>query len=220
VTALEAFKKIKAGMVLTMDPGNTETGWILGTHDTSVVGHLRIHASGIAPNDKLLEALLLTQLCHRGRLVIECPRPRGQRTAAEEMETLIVIGRLLQAWTGEWSYAFRMTIKAHITGAANAKDGQVVQALKDRFGGEELAVGGKRCQKCAGTGLRGGKKNPRTCEFCDGARWRVPPGVLYGVKAHIWQALAVMCWWVDAKRADQRRIGGLQPTKTAPVAAN
>ena len=89
----------------------------------------------------------------------------------------------------------RPTIKTHLCGVASAKDSNVRQALIDRFGGDEVAVGGKKCQTCKGKGWKGTGRP--VCPECDGDKYETPPGVLHGVSGHAWSALAVGVTYLD-----------------------
>jgi len=145
-----------------------------------------------------------------------------------------MIGRFLQVWAvSRWSYIHRDDVKFHLTNDARAKDKNVTQALKDRFGGERHAVGGIRCKTCGGKGWHGRgwvdcphcKKGCAKCKKkgqiftrllcgeCEGDKWEVPPGPLYGIKSHAWQALAVSCYHVDQPRLIQAIM--LKPDRKA-----
>lgn len=90
----------------------------------------------------------------------------GMPVGKSVFDTCVWIGRFIQEWArlGGVHYALiqRQRIKALLCGSARAKDANVRQALIDRWGGREKAIGRKAC-----------------------------PGPLYGVKTHIWAALAV-----------------------------
>ena len=64
---------------------------------------------------------------------------------------------------------YRKDVKLHLCGSPRAKDSNIRQALIDRFGpGKEKAIGLKKT-----------------------------PGPLYGVKSHVWAALAVAVTHLD-----------------------
>ncbi len=234
--------KLKPGYWLCIDPGNVKSGWLTCIEDESVMGHLRVVRSGIDPNRTIRRAMAQQREMQKEvTLLMECPKPRGQPTSAEEMETLVEIGRTMQMWRGPWSYIFRQEAKNGIVGFAQAKDKHVSQALKDRFGGEAIAVGGKRCKKCSGTKVVGKTRCPRCllgtktnndCEHCDGGKdksvyeketclecegsgWHEGrgPGPLHDMSAHKWAALLLGCWWQDSEQVPVHDVAGKQPVK-------
>ena len=110
-------------------------------------------------------------------IAIEWISNMGMQVGASVFETCY--------WVGMFDHASehvdvdrikRIDVKKHICGQTRAKDANIRAALIDRFGGIE----GKA--KAVGT-----KKNP---------------GPLYGVKTHMWAALAVACTWWDLHRED------------------
>lgn len=228
------------GLVLALDPGNTQTGWVSVEPDESEMGHMQVSGFGNADNTAIRHEMHRLRAYHKSMLMlIEVPKPRGQPTASEEMETLIEIGRFLQMWSGPYSYVFRQPTKIHICGTSKATDANVRQALVDRFGGQTLAVGGKRCKKCGGKGVTGRARCPSCklstsagnacgrcnggknkvvyrkaeCPECNGTTWETAPGPLYGCSTHVWAALAIACAWLDGGREKLHEIAGKQPTK-------
>lgn len=204
---------------LAFDPGNEKTGWISYKREDDAPGGLVIVEHGNSPNAEIRKMIREIPRNERGFLSIETPKPRGQLTSTEEFETCIAIGRFLQVWAvSRWSYVHRDDVKYHLCRDIGAKDKNVTQALKDRFGGEQHAVGGIKCKNCGGKGWKGkgwlpcpdcegegcerckGKKevyDRLLCEECEGERWEHPPGPLYGITSHCWQALAVACYFED-----------------------
>lgn len=63
---------------------------------------------------------------------------------------------------------FRRDIKLHLCNSVRAKDANIRQALIDRYGGKEKAIGKKKS-----------------------------PGPLYGIKSHMWAALALAVTYHD-----------------------
>jgi len=217
-----------------MDPGNEKTGWVSYRVAPDLPGGLDILESGVTANFQIREMLRSIPRKKRGLLSIETPKPTGQLASSELFETCIMIGRFLQVWAvSRWSYIHRDDVKFHLTNDARAKDKNVTQALKDRFGGERHAVGGIRCKTCGGKGWHGRgwvdcphcKKGCAKCKKkgqiftrllcgeCEGDKWEVPPGPLYGIKSHAWQALAVSCYHVDQPRLIQAIM--LKPDRKA-----
>lgn len=165
---------VEDDVYLAIDPGNVDSAYAECRFSDE-------YPAGFAPLrfDKI-ENSALRQLMLDGefgtgpqrRLVIETPKPRGVPTSSEEMETLIVIGRFIQAWSftgGSWSYVFRDPIKVFICGRTkNISDANVRRAVLDLFGGETTALGGQRCKNCAGTGFKG--RQAVLCDQCEGRK--------------------------------------------------
>lgn len=143
--------------ILALDPGTTETGWV---HYGAGI----VLASGVAPNDQVLQWLERRSFADAGVVAIEMIASYGMPVGREVFETCV--------WIGEFKHAcrlhgvavrmvYRRDVKLHLCGTPKAKDPNIWQALLDRFGGES-AVGRK-----------------------------ASPGPLYGVKSHARAALAV-----------------------------
>lgn len=162
-------------VVLAVDPGSERSASVmLERDDGSVVAH------GIQPNGELLAHLRDGPLEYR-EFVVEWMQPRGMPTSAQEFETLMWIGRFIEAveyrslqrlgGPGQAHRLSRLKVKTHLCGSAKANDTNIRAALIDRFGG----TGGK----AAAVGL---KKSP---------------GPLYGIAADEWAALALAVTWAD-----------------------
>jgi len=87
---------------------------------------------------------------------------------AEVFETVFWSGRFAQAWSRRFERMPRREIKQHLCHSARATDANIRQALIDRFGGTEKAIGKKKT-----------------------------PGPLYLLKGHLWAAFAVAITWWD-----------------------
>lgn len=113
---------------LAIDPGPTESGWVIwdGT---------RVVQSGVSDNDFVL-AWLLHQA--RGKLLaIEMIRSYGMSVGASVFETCVWVGRFQQIgiMTGKRVIlCYRPDVKIHHCKSPKAKDGNVRQALIDRIG--------------------------------------------------------------------------------------
>lgn len=183
-------------ILLAIDPGNEQSAFVL--YDGSI---LRF---GKWPNDSLLREIQVGKDLVSSRCAIETLKPRGMPTSFEEMQTQLWAGRFYQAWYDRqggdnFSLAvpdqvFRLDVKMHHTGQAKAKDSNIRQSLIDRFGGENIAIGGVRCPKCKGKGWTGREHTP-----C--AEWFHPPGPLHGITADCWSALAIATYWWDTNVA-------------------
>ncbi len=147
-------------MILAIDPGPRESAFVLYDHERPV-------RTGKAPNAFLLADLLQSKQCagpfsRADDLAIEMIASYGMPVGAEVFETCVWIGRFIQAWDAPHRLVYRKDVKLHLCGSVRAKDGNVRQALIDKYGGKEKAIGKK-----------------------------VTPGPLYGVTADVWSALAV-----------------------------
>jgi hypothetical protein len=153
----------EAGRLLALDPGTHRTAWIALDLVTR-----RPLGFGIEPNEELIG-----RLRRGGRafdfVVIEKVESFGMAVGAEVFETVW--------WSGRFAEAIdpvpverlgRKAVKLVLCGTDRAKDPNVRQALIDRYGGREQAIGTK-------------------------AR----PGPLHGVSRDVWAALAVGVAWLE-----------------------
>lgn len=124
---------------------------------------------GMCPNDSMADNAL--EVAYPQHVVIEMVASYGMAVGAEVFETVFWIGRLFERFDFGFSALkahrmYRRDVKLHWCGSVKAKDSNVRQAVIDHYGGKEKAIGTK--------------KNP---------------GPLYGVKADVWQALALGLAW-------------------------
>ena len=141
--------------VLAIDPGPKHSAYVLwGTHG--------IEAHGKLPNDDLLRILGVS--LEFDTVVLEQVASYGMAVGAEVFETVFWTGRFFEAVTERCMpmRVVRQAVKLHLCHDTRAKDSNIRQALIDRFGGKEKAIGRK-----------------------------ASPGPLYGIKADCWQALAL-----------------------------
>lgn len=141
--------------ILAVDPGPKESGWCRYEGG-------RVIESGVAPNDKMLEIVIVAAQNEADVLAIEMIASYGMAVGKDVFETCVWIGRFLQAWelmgAPPGRLIYRKDVKLHLCGSPRAKDPNVRQALLDMLGPQ------------------GNKKSP---------------GPLYGVKSHAWSAVAV-----------------------------
>jgi hypothetical protein len=124
------------GLVLAIDPGTEESGWVI--YDP--VFH-NVHSSAIAPNRDLVRYLRLGQnRWPSDFLAVEMIGHYGTGMAPgkEVYDTCVWIGRFVEAWeaaTGIRAHLMlRNRVKLHLCGSARAKDPNIRAALIDKLG--------------------------------------------------------------------------------------
>lgn len=146
--------------VLAIDPGSTNSAYVV------LVDGSAISEFGKIPNADLRERVIaLLDASAVDVTACEQIRSYGMPVGAEVFDTVEFSGRLHEIAVvrgASWLYVPRLDVKMHACHAPNASDSNVRQALVDRFGGKESAVGSKKT-----------------------------PGPLYGVTGDVWQALAL-----------------------------
>ncbi len=154
--------------LIAIDPGTEASGLV-------VLDGRRVVESDHEPNIQTLFRLRVEGALDREMPVVACEMVghygTGMPVGREVFETVEWIGRFREAWEsrgGLFVRVYRRQVKQHLCGSAKAKDANVRQALIDRYGGKEVAIGRKR-----------------------------EPGPLFGVSGHAWQALAVGLTAVD-----------------------
>ncbi len=163
--------KSNAMKILGIDPGTTDSAAvILNTDNLAIVRHailgneeLLLQLVGIDEALGLLKSEIVT--------VIEWLQYYGptMHAGSETFETAYWCGRFAQASPGLVVRIKRPKVKLLLCGTPTAKDSQVSQAIRDRYGIEKsITVGTKR-----------------------------KPGPLYGIKSHEWSALSVALAYYD-----------------------
>ena len=140
--------------VLAIDPGSAQSAWLRFDGD-------RPQGFGITANEVLVRALRSGGL--PDVVVIEKVESYGMAVGAEVFDTVW--------WAGQFAEAVhrvpvvmlpRRAVKLALCGDSRAKDANVRQALIDRFGGKDAAIGRKAA-----------------------------PGPLYEISRDVWSALAI-----------------------------
>lgn len=155
--------------ILAIDPGSEQSAWLVWSG--------AVESFGITRNDALLQSLRLgdfgTVFTQPAAVVIEQIESYGMAVGREVFATV--------HWAGRFTEAARPTpvvqlprraVKLAICGDTRAKDANIRQALLDRFGGKDAAVGRK-----------------------------ATPGPLYGISKDVWSALAIALTYVEQERA-------------------
>ena len=175
--------------VLAIDPGPLSSAWLIYDKE-----HRIPLEWALEENDDLL--VRLRCLDPSNNLAIEHIQHygRGMPVGADVFETCIWIGRFIEAFQFQrWVLIKNPTIRTCLCGSVTANARQIKQALVDKFGGKDKAIGGVKCRKCKGKGWVG--RGRPTCQVCHGQLWAHPPGPLHDLTEHIWSALAVaVCW--------------------------
>jgi hypothetical protein len=139
--------------MIAIDPGTTQSAVVVYDGQRPV-------SARILGNESIL---CLLEENTSDILVYEMVACYGMAVGFEVFETVLWLGRFLQAHGGEQYRIYRRDVKLHLCGNCRAKDPNVRQALIDRFGpGKQTAIGTKKS-----------------------------PGPLYGIKKDMWAALAV-----------------------------
>lgn len=159
-------------MILAIDPGNERSAAVVLNDAGSPVEFWR------EPNDEVLRRVPAFQHLwpsdERGEIVghlaIEMIASYGMPVGREVFDTCVWIGRIIQAWNAPYTLVYRRDVKMFLCGNNTAKDGNIRQALIDRFGGKDRAIGNKKS-----------------------------PGPLYGISNDVWAALAVGVTWRETR---------------------
>jgi hypothetical protein len=198
--------------LLAIDPGFTQSAFVV--YD----GHKPL-LFGKWANATLLRELQVGTAIRATHCAIELigHYGTGMAVGAEVFWTCIWTGRLMQVWwdrqggdkfgINQADLIKRPTVKAHVCGAAKASDANVRQALIDRWGGESVALGGKKCKRCKGKGYMGNRRMPCGTFSCGcHGGLETPPGPLKEMTADCWQALALGVYWFDAMSVSKLEV--------------
>lgn len=109
-------------LILGVDPGSTHSGWVEWDG-------VRVLVSGYSPN----ESIRAVDTQRYTACVCEMMNHQGMMPGAETFETLVWIGRFIEAW-GQDNRVLRRDIKMHLCGNSRAKDSNIRAAIIERFG--------------------------------------------------------------------------------------
>lgn len=121
--------------ILALDPGTTETGWVLLDDGVVARGLDGRPMCDIEPNAEVLQKVR-TAVLVADTLAIEMIASYGMAVGREVFETCVWIGRFQQAWhrPEEVRMVYRRDVKLHLCGSPRAKDPNIRQALLDKLG--------------------------------------------------------------------------------------
>jgi hypothetical protein len=195
--------------LLAIDPGTTKSGWvllenredaayyglpILDTPDSKGTSYIVPVEWGWSDNHEMYSLINKFQ----APIVIEDVAHYGMPVGRDVFETIRWTGRFdrhAEASALTSAYINRPEVKLALCGSPRANDSTVRQALIDRYGGEDKAVGGKKCKSCKGKGWLG--RDHVVCGDCHcaviakGCGFVTHKGALHGISGHVWSALAV-----------------------------
>jgi hypothetical protein len=154
--------------IIAIDPGPTRSAlvYLEGERPTWTL---------LAENKVIRDALMmdcgLFEFDSMATVVIEQIESFGMPVGREIFECVFWSGRFAECWGGPWTRVTRKAVKLHLCGQTRAKDPNIRQAIIDRFGGQERAIGRKAA-----------------------------PGPLYTIKADLWSALALGLTYLDQQQ--------------------
>lgn len=150
--------------LLAIDPGPEQSAWVVYHEATR-----RPDCWAKVPNDVMLAVIDRAGV---DSLAVEMVASYGMAVGATVFDTCVWAGRFIERWRVDLGChrgqpvvrrIFRREVKLHLCGSARAKDGNIRQALIDRYGpSKEQAIGRK-----------------------------ASPGPLYGMAGDCWAALGV-----------------------------
>lgn len=119
-------------MILGIDPGPNQSAYVIWNQESET-----IYSHGILENAELRHKLKnIDQECLSQPIIpaIEMVQSFGMAVGKEIFETVLFIGRVVEIFAGNVHLVYRLDIKSHFCHTAKAKDGNIRQALIDRFG--------------------------------------------------------------------------------------
>lgn len=155
-------------IILAIDPGSRNSGYLSWDADREIV----VSFGANAENSSLLTQI--RKLNVPVVLAIEQIRGYGIVAGDDIFDTCQWSGRFQEAHernSGKVYMIPRKDVKRHLCGNTTTNDRYIRQALIDRFGGQEKAIGSKK----------------KGCTI----------GPLYGISGHLWSALAVAITCAD-----------------------
>lgn len=115
--------------LLAVDPGNIDSAYVLVDTES-----FKVLDFGKVPNQDLRSLMATVKYdC----FAIEMIASYGMAVGKEVFETCVFIGRLIErslCYSIAADYVYRKDVKLNLCQSPRAKDGNIIQALKDRFG--------------------------------------------------------------------------------------
>lgn len=152
---MDPLRDLVMNTLIAIDPGTTHSAICFYSPDSKCID------ARIGLNKEILNTL--KELPKTTTLYVEMIASYGMPVGEEVFRTCVWIGRFIEAWGGNRSSPiYRKDVKMHLCHSMKANDSTIRQAIIDRYGGKEKAIGKKKT-----------------------------PGPLYGLSGDMWSALAV-----------------------------
>jgi hypothetical protein len=120
--------------ILAIDPGDQQSAFVVWDGE-------EIFDKGLLPNQELIDKIFILDC---DKMAIEMIASYGMPVGKTVFETCVWIGRFTERFINTkpcWppldnyvTYIYRKDVKMHLCGTTKAKDGNIRQALIDRFG--------------------------------------------------------------------------------------
>jgi hypothetical protein len=159
------------GAILAIDPGNTQSGYVVVEHDGEEIR--RVLDVGKLPNEEIRDVLHENIYGNCTDFAIEMIAGMGMAVGQEVFDTCLWIGRFMEFAERDGAEPvkiFRREEKLYLCGSLSAKDANIRQALVDRYAPGQPNFG------------KGTKKDP---------------GFFSGFSADMWAAMAVAVTYLD-----------------------
>ncbi len=158
--------------IVAIDPGTTKSAYVVYETVTKKIEDL-----GKVGNETMRDYLRSINGINAEHLAIEMIASYGMAVGRSVFETCVWLGQFIEAWEGnrpgqEHTKVYRLDVKMYLCHSTRAKDGNIRQAILDRY---EASGGGRTPQ----IGIKS------------------QPGPLFGVSQDIWSALAVAITWAE-----------------------
>lgn len=115
-------------LILAVDPGPEESAYVLWDGE-------KLHTWHKGPNEGYLTPGFVNSFPSHTMLIIEKVACYGMPVGAEVFDTVYFSGKLAYAFKDHFVDRIeRKAVKMHLCGTMRAKDSNIIQALKDRFG--------------------------------------------------------------------------------------
>ena len=154
--------------LLAIDPGNTQSGYVWLRDGKPLLFGIVANAEMLKGIDQFFRA----DPDNEKRVACEMIASFGMPVGFEVFDTCRMVGRIEErvsdGWNSRVQLVYRKDVKWHFCHDQRATDATIWQAILDRFGGKEFAVGRKK-----------------------------QPGPLHGITSHCRAALAVGLYAID-----------------------